>query len=220
MSWMIGRHRRVFQVVVGLLLVGELAMASVVAVSPTETPQAPLLVAVVGDHNTAGIRNRVVWPTLMAERTGWSVSNFALPDAGFAADGMGGQAFTYQVDRAQAGRPQVILIVDGTADAAVPNVEAVTIGATDAVNKIIRGGEQAAVVGPMWYETPVPKPLQRVNDAVRKVAEEAGVPFLDALDPPLLTKDLMYRDLGGPTDEGQSVIADKITAWLRMEVVR
>ena len=72
----------------------------------------------------------------------------------------------------------------------------------------------------MWYESPVPKSLQRVNDAVRKVAEEAGVPFLDALDPPLLTKDLMFRDLSGPSDEGQSVIADKITAWLRTQVLR
>lgn len=218
--WTIGRSRRIFHVVIGLLLGGELAMASVVAASPADTPHAPLSVAVVGDHNSAGMRNSVVWPTLMAERTGWSVSNFALPDAGFAADGMGGQAFTYQVDRALAGHPKVILIVDGTADSSVSNTEAITIGATDAINKITLGGQRAAVVGPMWYETPAPESLRRVNEAVRKVAEQAGVPFLDALDPPLLGKDLMYRDLSGPTDQGQSVIADKITAWLRMEVVR
>jgi hypothetical protein len=133
---------------------------------------------------------------------------------------MGGQAFTHRVDRAQAGRPQVILIVDGTADASVPNVEAVTIGATDSINKIIRGGEQAAVVGPMWYVTPVPESLRRVNDAIRKVAEPAGVPFLDALDPPLISKDLLHPDLSGPSDEGQSVVADKITAWLRTQVLR
>ncbi len=173
-----------------------------------------MTIAVVGDQNTAGIKNRVVWPTLMAARTGWSVSNYALPEAGFAADGMGGQAFTYQVDRAQADRPQLILLVTGTADASVPEMEAVTVGAVDAINKIIRGGEQVAVVGPMWYETPVPDSVWRVNDAVRRAADEAGVPFFDALDPPLLTKDLMHSDLSGPSDEGQSVIADKIAAWL------
>jgi lysophospholipase L1-like esterase len=220
MRWLTGRNRSVIQVVVGLLLVGQLAVASAVADSPAAPPRAPLTVAVVGDQNTAGIKNRVVWPTLMAARTGWSVSNYALPEAGFAADGMGGQAFRYQVDRAQAGRPQVIVLVTGTADASVPEVEAVTAGAAEAINEIIRGGEQAAVVGPVWYETPVPDSVLRVNDAVQQAAAQAGVPFFDALDPPLLTKELMHPGLSGPSDEGQSVIADKIAAWLRTQVVR
>jgi lysophospholipase L1-like esterase len=220
MSWISDRHRKVIHVVVGLLLVGELAAASAVADPPAAVPHAPLAIAVVGDQNTAGINNRVVWPTLMAARTGWSVSNYALPEAGFAAGGTGGQAFSYQVDRAQAGHPQVILLVTGTADASVPEIEAVTIGAADAINKIVRGGEQAAVVGAIWYETPVPDSVWRVNDAVRKAAAQAGVPFFNALDPPVLTKDLMHPDLSGPSDEGQSVIADKIAAWLRTEVVQ
>jgi hypothetical protein len=99
-------------------------------------------------------------------------------------------------------------------------MEAVTVGAVDAINKIIRGGEQVAVVGPIWYETPVPDSVWGVDDAVRKAAEQTGVPFLDALDPPLLTKVLMHPDLSGPNDEGQSIIADKIAAWLRTQVVR
>jgi len=219
MSWMSGRHRNVIQVMVGLLLAGELALASAIAGSPAAMPRGPLTIAVVGDQNTAGVKNREVWPTLMAARTGWSVSNFAQPEAGFAADGTGGQAFTYQVDRAQANRPQLILLVTGTADASVPEMEAVTVGAVDAINKIIRGGEQVAVVGPMWYETPVPDSVWRVNQAVRRAADEAVVPFFDALDPPLLTKNLMHSDLSGPSDEGQFIIADKIAAWLT-QVVR
>jgi hypothetical protein len=220
MSRVAGRRRKVVQVVVGLLLVGQLAVASAIAGPPAAVPRTPLTIAVVGDQNTAGIKNRVVWPTLMAERTGWSVSNFALPEAGFAADGMGGQAFTYQVDRAQAGHPQLILLVTGTADASVLQMEGVTVGAADAINKIIRGGEQVAVVGPFWYETPIPDSVWHVNDAVRKAAEQAGAPFLDALYPPLLTKDQMHTDLSGPSDVGQSVIADRIAAWLRTQVVK
>ena len=126
MSWMSGRYRNVIQVLVGLLLVGQLAVASAIAGSSAPQPHAPLSIAVVGDQNTAGLNNRVVWPTLMAERTGWSVSNYALPEAGFAADGTGAQSFSYQVDRAQAGHPQLILLVAGTADASVPEIEAVT----------------------------------------------------------------------------------------------
>ena len=104
---MIRRHRKVVQFVLTLLLAGELAWASTVAgaAAPQEL-RAPLSIAVVGDQNTAGYNNLEVWPTLMAARTGWSVSNYALPEAGFASNGTGGQAFRYQVDRAQAGRPR------------------------------------------------------------------------------------------------------------------
>ena len=205
-----------------IVLVGEFVTASAVALATDDqTPKPwPLTVAVVGDQYTAGIQNRQVWPTLMAQRTGWSVANFALPDAGFAADGRGGHGFTYQVDRAQGANPQIVVIVGSIADSQFNDTSPISVGALDAINKIKVGGQRALVVGPTWYETPVRNSVRRVSDAVREVAEEAGVPYLDALNPPWLTKDQMRPDLNGPTDEGQSVIADKITAWLRSEVAR
>ena len=173
----------------------------------------------VGDSYAAGSNNRVVWPTLLAERTGWSVANFALPDAGFAADGQGGYAFSYQVDRAQQAHPQVIVIVKRRRRRGFcRHRRPVSVGAIDAINKIKLGGQRALVIGPTWYETPVPASVASVSDEIRKVAEDAGVPYLDALDPPWLTPNLMQPDLSGPTDEGQSVIADKVAAWLRTEV--
>lgn len=218
MSWATFRNRPGLRFALALLLVAQFAMASALAATPAAPIRAPLSIAVVGDHNTAGMQNGVVWPTLLAERNGWEVSNFALPNTGFAAYGMGQQTFSNLIDRAQAVRPQVILLADGTADASVYNVEAVKIGATDAINKITRGGALAAVVGPMWYESPAPEPIRRVNDVIAAVAKEAGAPYFDALEPPLLSRDLMYPDLSGPTDRGQSVIADKIAGWLRDEV--
>jgi len=212
-------HRRI-RWAIGLVLGLQVVLASALAWAPPAPTAPPVTIAVVGDQNTAGIRNRVVWPTLMAARNGWSVSNYALPEAGFAADGMGGQAFGYQVERAQAQHPRVILLMTGTADASVLETEAVTVGATGAIDKVVRSGEQVAVIGPLWYETPVPQSVRRVDDAVRKVAEQAGVPYFDALDPPLLTADLMHAGFVGPSDAGQSVIADKIAAWLREEVLR
>ena len=58
-----------------------------------------------------------------------------------------------------------------------------------------------------------------LKDEIRRAAEKSGAPFLDALDPPWLTSEMMQANLGGPNDKGQSVIADKIAAWLRTEVV-
>ena len=220
MKGIIGAGRTFVVGLLAIVLIGEFVTASAVALTTDDqTPKPwPLSVAVVGDQYTAGLQNREVWPTLMAQRTGWSVANFALPDAGFAADGRGGHAFTYQVDRARGANPQVILIVCGIADSRFNDTYPVSVGALDAINKMKLGGQRALVVGPTWYETPVRNSVIRVSEAVRKVAEEAGVPYLDALDPPWLSKDQMRPDLKGPTDEGQSVIADKIAAWLRSEV--
>ncbi len=92
------------------------------------------------------------------------------------------------------------------------------IGAIDAINKITLGGRRALIVGPTWFEQPIPEPIDDVADAVRQVAEDAGVPYLDALDPPLLTRTQMQPDLSGPTDAGQSVLADRIAEWVRSEV--
>lgn len=221
MNRSIGTPRTLSLILVATVVISALVTASAIALTADdEQRKSPLSIAVVGDQFAAGIQNRVVWPTLMAERTGWSVANFALPDAGFVADGRGGHAFTYQVDRAQGANPRVIVIVGGLSDTGLPEVDPISLGAIDAINKIIVGGQRPLVIGPTWYETPVPESVNRVSNAIRKVAEAAGVPYLDALDPPWLTKDQMRPDLSGPNDDGQSAIADKIAAWVRTEVVR
>lgn len=213
---------RATTLIAAVLFVGMFATASVVVLTDHDQKQrqSPLGIAVVGDQYTAGIQNQLVWPTLMAQRTGWSVSNFALPDAGFVADGRGGHRFTYQVDRAQGARPEVVLIVGSIADSRFSDTGPISVGARVAIDKVKLGGEQALIVGPTWFETPVPFSILRVSDAVRNVASDAGVPFLNALDPPWLTKDQMRADLKGPNDEGQSVIADKVAAWLRSEIAK
>jgi lysophospholipase L1-like esterase len=196
-----------------------LAQIFLVATSRNQLPSSPPSIAIVGDSFAAGALNRVVWPTLLAQRSGWAVSNVALPGAGFVADGRGGYAYTYQVDRAQAAHPRAIVITTGLADTGLADTGPMRIGAIDAINKIKLGGQQALVIGPTWYEPSVPDAVRRVSDTVQQVAAELDVPFLDALHPPWLNRDEMQVDVSGPNDEGQSVIADKVGAWLRDKVV-
>lgn len=174
-------------------------------------------IAVVGDSYAAGRLNRAVWPTLMAQRTGWSVANFALPGTGFAADGDGGQAFTWQVDRALAARPRTVLIVGGYADGRFAGTGNIGQTALDGINKVIRAGKQVLVIGPTWYELPVPPTVAAVSDEIGKVSEQTKTPFLNALNPPWLTPAQMLPDRSGPNDDGQSVIADKVAQWLRTQ---
>lgn len=222
MSSITGTGRKFLTVACALALVAELVAASMFAGrrAPEPPQSVPPMVAVVGDSYTAGVQNTVVWPTLLAERTGWSVSNFALPDAGFVADGLGGYAFTHQVDRALAANPQVIVIVGGLADTGLADVGRVRIGAIDAINKVKLTGRRTLVIGPTWFETPVPRSVSRISDAIRDAADELGVTYVDALDPPWLTTGDMHSDLSGPSDVGQSVIADNIAAWLRTKVAQ
>jgi hypothetical protein len=178
----------------------------------------PLTIAVVGDSLTAGSNNQVVWPTLLAQRTGWSVANFALPGAGFAADGRGGYSFPHQVDRALQVHPHVVLFIGGVEDGSYAWTGAIGKAVAEALNKVKLAGPQAMVVGPTWYGTTVPKAMTVVSDEIRQACEKADVPFLNALNPPWLSIEQMQPNLGGPNDEGQSVIADKVAAWLRTEV--
>jgi hypothetical protein len=177
-----------------------------------------MTIAVVGGTLTAGSNNQVVWPTLLAQRTGWSVANFALPGAGFAADGRGGYSFRHQVDRALQVHPQVILFLGGVEDGDYAWSGAIGSAVTEALNKVKVAGPRALVLGPTWYATSVPKAVTAVSDEIQQASDKAGVPFLNALNPPWLTIGDMQANLGGPNDQGQSVIADKVAAWLRTEV--
>lgn len=205
-------------VLVATLVGGLVAASELLRLGAAGTSPRPLTLAVVGDSYSAGRNNQVVWPTLLAQRTGWAVANFALPNAGFAADGQGAQAFSYQIERAAQVYPQAIVIMSGAADAEEADTGAVADGVKDAIDRVKLGGELGLIVGPTWYEEPVPEAIRTTSDEIHKAADDAQVPFLSALDPPWLTVDQMQADLRGVTDDGQSVIADKVAAWLRAEV--
>lgn len=202
---------------ISALLAAALTAAAFLLTRPKAGPSSSLDIAVVGDSYSAGRLNQSVWPTLLAQRTGWSVANFALPGTGFAADGAGGQAFTWQVDRALAARPHTVLIMGGYDDGRFAGTGKIGQTAVDGINKVIRAGRQVLVIGPTWYELPVPPTVATVSDEIRKATEQSGTPFLNALNPPWLTPAQMLPDRSGPNDDGQSVIADKVAAWLRTQ---
>lgn len=189
------------------------------ASQPTAPAPAGVAIAVVGDGYTCGRGSRVVWPTLLAQRTGRSVANFALPRAGFATDGDGGWSFSDQVERALQSRPDTVLFVGGLDDGAVSGTGNIGQGADEAFGKAIRNGVRILVVGPTWYQNPVPAEVSAASAEISEAAARAHAPFLDAVNPPWLTTDVMNVPRTAPTDEGQSLIADKIAAWLQTEHV-
>lgn len=205
------------RVAIALSIVALLTAVAILVNRPA--PDRPSVdIAVVGDSYTAGRFNTAVWPTLLSQRTGMSVANFALPGSGFAADGQGGYAFGYQVDRALQASPATVLIVGGIDDGGFAGTGNIGPGVLNAVDKVIRAGKRVLIVGPTWYDKAVPPTVVDVATEIRQAAQQSDVPFLDALNPPMLNTDLMLADRSGPNDLGQSVLADKIGAWVRDEV--
>ena len=215
MARLLGNRALVIAAISAVLAAAITAAAFLLTRPKADVPSVDI--AVVGDSYSAGHFNRAVWPTLLSQRTGWSVANFALPGAGFAADGYGGHAFTWQVDRALAARPHTILLVGGEDDFGFTGLGNIGQGVVDAVNKVIRAGRQVLVIGPTWYEEPIPPTVATVSDEIRRAAEQTKTPFLNALNPPWLNPGLMLADRSGPNDDGQSVIADHVAAWLRTQ---
>jgi len=210
------RHRAFIIAAVSALLAAAITAGAFLLTRP-KPDLTSVDIAVVGDSYTAGRLNRAVWPTLLAQRTGWSVANFALPGTGFAADGAGGQAFTWQVDRALATRPRTVLMVGGYDDGRFVGTGNIGPSAVDGINKVIRAGKQVLVIGPTWFELPIPRTVAAVSEEIRRATENSKTPFLNALNPPWLTPAQMLPDRSGPNDDGQSVIADKVAAWLRTQ---
>ena len=147
------------------------------------------------------------------------MANFALPDAGFVADGRGRTRLHLPGGSGARGKPPGHRHRRRHRRYRFADTGPISVGAVDAINKInARRSTGAGRRSDVVRDARTRNRSSASRDAVRKVAENAGVPYLDALDPPWLTKDQMRPDLSGPNDEGQSVIADKIAAWLRSEV--
>jgi hypothetical protein len=121
------------------------------------------------------------------------------------------------VDRALAARPRTVLLIGGYEDGRFAGTGNIERSAVDGINKAIRAGKQVLVVGPTWYEVPVPPTVAAVSEEIRKAAENSRTPFLNALNPPWLNPAQMLPDRSSPNDDGQSVIADKLAAWLRTQ---
>ena len=59
--------------------------------------------------------------------------------------------------------PQIIVIASGVADQDFAGTGDVGWGAIDAINRIKLAGQRALVIGPTWYETPVPASVASVS---------------------------------------------------------
>ena len=175
-----------------------------------------LRVSVIGDSYSSGLAGSLVWPTLVEEAAGWDIDNESNYNAGYVnTDGSG--TFAEQIDRAVAGAPDVVLVVGGINDIGRPP-ELITQRAIDTLGALARAAPAAKifVIGPIWHDLPAPEALTTIDDSVRSAAQMLRLSYSSVLNEDWLVPDgLIQDDAIHPTDAGQRVLAERITALLR-----
>jgi lysophospholipase L1-like esterase len=193
-------------------------------------PEKAPVVMVLGDSYTAGIDATLPEDTYAAEtarRLGWQIIIAGYRGTGFIAPGRIGKSFSmlYEEELAWRPAPDMVMVVGGHNDWRQDPL-LVAAYARELLTKIRARWPDTTVVltGPMWGGDPPPAGL-RVRDALKGVASELGLTFIDPLGERWITGNI-HRKSGNarlyirgdgvhPNPAGNRYFADRLVADLR-----
>lgn len=179
----------------------------------------PLRISVIGDSYSAGSDNDVTWPSLIAAASPLSISNVAVANSSYA--GRAGQSghFADQVDKALASKPDVVVVFGGVGDVALPDQQ-ITQSAVDLFTELSRRAPDASLVvfGPIWHQHPVPGVFMALDSDIAKAAIGTHTTYVSLIDENWLAADGLMRRNVAPTDEGQSVLAQRLRPLLLEQI--
>lgn len=196
---------------------------------PQRAPAAPV-VMVLGDSYTAGIDGTPPEATYVAEaarRLGWQIIISGYRGTGFVAKGRVGKAFAtlYEAELAWRPTPDMVMVSGGHNDY---SYDPRLVGA--AARRLLTAVQQRwpdtqlILTGPMWGGDPTPAAL-RVRNALKQVATELGIPFIDPLAERWITGNVRRRtgtaaryirpDGVHPNAAGNRYLAGRLVADLR-----
>lgn len=196
---------------------------------PSSSATAPVVVFL-GDSYTAGITGtppEETYAAVTARRLDWQVIITGYRGTGFVAQGRVGKTFA-MLDREEvAWRPAPdMMIVAGGHNDWLQNPREVAAAARALLSGIKHRWPATTLVltGPMWGGDPRVKALH-VRDALKGVADELGIPFIDPLQERWITGDVRRRtgtarryirpDGVHPNEAGNQYFADRLVADLR-----
>ncbi|WP_186455482.1 SGNH/GDSL hydrolase family protein [Rhodococcus rhodochrous] len=190
--------------------------APTITVTPEPEPHYPRLV-VVGDSYSIPNQTSSEWPRKIATERGWRLTNMAVGGVGYVQQNLdkGKKAFTGNVDSIVAMAPEYVIIAGGRNDVSYPREVGASAAQMFATLKEQLPESQIVVIG-MIHDNRTPTPTAvKVNATIRREAEAAGLPFVDALAENWLSNPALLREDGmHPTAEGQAVLRDRINEHL------
>jgi lysophospholipase L1-like esterase len=193
-------------------------------------PEGAPVVMVLGDSYTVGIKATPPEATYAAEtarRLGWQIIIAGYAGTGFVAPGRVGKSFSmsYEEELAWRPAPDMVMVVGGHNDRGQDPLM-VAAYARELLTKIRTRWPHTTVVltGPMWGGDPPPAGLE-IRDALKDVASELRLPFIDPLAERWITGDIhhqrgnagLYIRADGihPNPAGNRYFADRLVADLR-----
>ncbi|WP_066516887.1 SGNH/GDSL hydrolase family protein [Curtobacterium ammoniigenes] len=202
-------------------------VASVVIACIFVTPRAtsegtgihPSRVVTIGDSIMAGLNldPSEAWPAVIGDERDATVTNLGCSGAGFIAGGTCGTDFRGLIAKAEATKPQLVIIQSSDND--LGQSPAKLTAATDAtLVELRRALPHATIVGfnTLWDQPgTAPTEVTYSSEELRDALREVKGTYIDIGQPLRGTPGLMQSDHEHPTAAGQRVLAAAIIAALQ-----
>ncbi|MFF9562800.1 SGNH/GDSL hydrolase family protein [Leifsonia sp. NPDC014704] len=190
--------------------------------SPTSTP-APVTAVAIGDSIAIGngVPAEDAWPLLVADRLGWTLTDFGESAAGFTVKGLNTHTFDDQVSATIRLRPDVV-IVAATRNDLFASTASLRTAATAALERLRSALPEARIigVGAIWGSDAAPAQVALISSTVKAAVLGVGGSWIEVGQPFADRPDLVLSDHVHPTVEGQRLLASTIaTAISRRRVL-
>jgi len=190
-------------------------------VSPTSTP-APVTAVAIGDSIAIGngVPAEDAWPLLVADRLGWTLTDFGESAAGFTVKGLNTHTFDDQVSAAIRLRPDVVIIA-ATRNDLFASTTSLRAAATAALERLRSALPETRIigVGAIWGSDVAPGQVALISSTVKTAVLAVGGSWIDVGQPFAGRPDLVQADRIHPTVEGQRLLASTISAAISRRLV-
>ncbi|MFP3465046.1 SGNH/GDSL hydrolase family protein [Leifsonia sp. SIMBA_070] len=199
---------------VGCMAAGQAAPTAepVPVPSPTETPR-PVVAAAIGDSIAIGngVPAEDAWPLLVAQRFGWTLSDFGESAAGFTVEGLNTHTFDDQVSAVIRIHPDVVL-VGATRNDLFATTATLKTAATAALQRLRTALPDARIIGvsALWGSDDAPAQVPIISATVRDAVLDVGGSWVGLGQPFAGRTDLVLADHVHPTVAGQRLLATTI----------
>ncbi|WP_431220980.1 SGNH/GDSL hydrolase family protein [Leifsonia xyli] len=217
-------HRATVALAAGALLTALTGCSTLASASPTAQPSpapsptstrhsATVTAVAIGDSIAIGngVPADDAWPLLVADRFGWTLSDFAESAAGFTVKGLNTHTFDDQVSAAIRLHPEVVLIA-GTRNDVFAGTPALKTAVTSALQRLRTALPDARIigVGPLWGSEKAPAQIAVIDSTVKAAVLAVDGTWVELGQPFEGRSDLVQADHVHPTVEGQQLLAQKI----------
>jgi len=161
------------------------------------------------------------WPAQVAADLGLELVNNGAGGAGYVNVAPLPTTFPHEaVDRPAAGADVAVVFGSVNDQAQAPIAVHLAALVTYRAIRDVAPAAPLIVVGPQFWDAPVPAHLFAIRDAVAAAAEIVGATFVDALGWMQGRPELLGPDAAHPNTAGQRMLADRITPIVELELVR